>query len=157
MAVHCPHCGSDDIRFSKKRGLFSRVFHLFGLYRFRCWNCNERFRANIWSLRYLPFAKCPSCHRMDLSRWSRDYYSPPSSTILMLGLGAKPVRCAYCRINFWSFRIVKERFDKRKRASRSQIVALPADSQSDFQAPARFAGQDSEPSGAVQSSVTGDL
>lgn len=59
---------------------------------------------------------------MDLSRWSREYYSPPLLTRLMLRLGAKPIRCAYCRVNFWSFRVVKERFDKHKRAARSQVV-----------------------------------
>jgi hypothetical protein len=59
---------------------------------------------------------------MDLSRWTREFYNAPFLTRLMLGLGAKPVRCEYCRNNFWSFRLVREKFSKEKRAARSQIV-----------------------------------
>ncbi len=72
--------------------------------------------------RYLAYAKCPSCHRMDLSRWSRDYYNPPKLTRWMLGIGATPVRCEYCRNNFWSFRFILEKFSKEKRSSRSEVV-----------------------------------
>ena len=59
---------------------------------------------------------------MDLSRWSRDYYNPPTLTRCMLGLGATPVRCEYCRNNFWSFRFIREKFSKDKRAARSHVV-----------------------------------
>jgi len=59
---------------------------------------------------------------MDLSRWSRDYYNPPTFTRWMLGIGATPVRCEYCRNNFWSFRFIREKFSKEKRAARSEVV-----------------------------------
>jgi len=44
----------------------------------------------------------------------------------MLAIGAKPVRCEYCRNNFWSFRLVREKFSKELRAARSQVV-IPVD------------------------------
>lgn len=103
-----------------------RVFQAFGVYLFRCEECGHRFRASIQRFRYIFFAKCPSCHRMDLSRWSREYYSPTLITRIMLAMGAKPIRCEYCRNNFWSFRFVREKFSKEKRAARSQIV-VPVD------------------------------
>jgi hypothetical protein len=98
------------------------MLHLIGIYKFRCEECHSRFRANISLFRFLAYAKCPSCHRMDLSRWSRDYYNPPTLTRWMLGIGATPVRCEYCRNNFWSFRFIREKFSKEKRAARSQVV-----------------------------------
>jgi len=74
--------------------------------------------------RFLAYAKCPSCHRMDLSRWSRDYYNPSTLTRWMLAIGAAPIRCEYCRNNFWSFRFIREKFSREKRAARSH-VAVP--------------------------------
>ncbi|MBM3768938.1 MAG: hypothetical protein FJW32_26455 [Acidobacteria bacterium] len=61
---------------------------------------------------------------MDLSRWSRDYYNPSTLTRWMLAIGAAPIRCEYCRNNFWSFRFIREKFSREKRAARSH-VAVP--------------------------------
>jgi C4-type Zn-finger protein len=126
MVLSCPKCGSDEVRFSRKRSALRWVLRVFGIYRFRCEDCGERFNSNIQSYRHLPYAKCPTCHRMDLSQWNREYYTPGFSTRVALGLGAKPVRCEYCRNNFWSFRVLHERFSKEKRAARSQVV-IPAE------------------------------
>ncbi|HEU0120409.1 MAG TPA: hypothetical protein VFQ91_07790 [Bryobacteraceae bacterium] len=95
---------------------------LFGSYPFRCECCAHLFQANIYSVGNLLYAKCPTCHRMDLGRWSRDYYSPPFATRFMLNVGARPIRCEYCRNNFWSFRMVREKFSREKRAARSQVI-----------------------------------
>lgn len=122
MVLACPKCGSKDIRLSRRRGSVNKLLRLLGRYLFRCENCSQHFHANIISFRYMIFAKCPSCQRMDLGRWSREYYSPRFLTRMMLALGAKPVRCEYCRNNFWSFRLVRENFSKSKRASRSQVL-----------------------------------
>lgn len=138
MVLSCPKCGSDEVRLSRRRFALRRFLQLFGIYHFRCDSCSHLFRDNIHNLRSLPYAKCPSCHRMDLSRWSREYYSPTFLTRFMLGLGAKPVRCEYCRHNFWSFRLVKERFNRAKRAARSQIVVPVAP-------PAPEASRESDP------------
>lgn len=86
----------------------------------------------------IPYAKCPCCHRMDLSRWTREFYSPGWVTRMMLAVGAKPVRCEYCRHNFWSFRFIRERFSKAKRFARSQIVT-PVESDTNESAPLKQA------------------
>ena len=122
MVLACPKCDSDEVRLSRKKLVLRKVLHLFGIYHFRCDDCDHLFRANIHTIAHIIFAKCPCCHRMDLSRWSREYYSPTLLTRAMLALGAKPVRCEYCRNNFWSFRFIQEKFSKEKRFARSQVV-----------------------------------
>lgn len=121
MQLECPKCGSDDVRLSRRRPALGGLAGLIGLYPFRCESCTHLFQSNLYNPRHLLYAKCPSCHRMDLGRWSRDYYSPPFWTRLMLNLGAKATRCEYCRNNFWSFRMVRERFSREKRAARSPV------------------------------------
>ena len=125
MTLECPKCGSDEVRLSRRRSAVTRLLQIFGVYHFRCEDCGWLFKDNIHNLTHLPFAKCPTCHRMDLSRWSRTHYHPPFSTRFMLAIGAKAVRCEYCRNNFWAFRLVKEKFDKAKRMARSRVV-IPA-------------------------------
>jgi predicted nucleic acid-binding Zn ribbon protein len=122
MVLSCPKCGSDEVRLSRRKRALRRLLHVFGIYHFRCEDCGHLFRSNIQRLAHAFFAKCPTCHRMDLSRWTREFYSPGFVTRFMLGLGAKPVRCEYCRNNFWSFRAVREKFSKEKRFARSQVV-----------------------------------
>lgn len=128
MHLACPKCGSDEVRLSRRKLALRKFLHIFGVYLFRCEYCEFLFRANIHSVRHTLYAKCPTCHRMDLGRWSRDYYSPPFITRLMLAFGAKPTRCEYCRNKFWSFRFVREKFSREKRAARS-VVVRPADPQ----------------------------
>ncbi len=98
------------------------LLHFWGVYRFRCESCDRRFYRNISRWEYLVFAKCPGCHRMDLNRWTREYYNPRTWTKILLALGAKPLRCEYCRKNFCSFLSVKEKFSKERRAARSHVV-----------------------------------
>ena len=129
MALICPNCQSGDVRLSRRKRTLRKLFHIFGVYDIRCQDCGHLFRSNIYHLNLIFFAKCPSCHRMDLSRWTREFYNPATTTRCMLGLGAKPVRCEYCRLNFWSFRLVREKFSKAKRFARSPIV-VPVESDS---------------------------
>lgn len=105
-----------------------KFFRIFGIYLFRCEDCGHLFRSSIQRVRNIFYAKCPMCHRMDLSRWTREFYNAPFLTRFMLGCGAKPVRCEYCRNNFWSFRFVREKFSKEKRAARSQVI-IPVESE----------------------------
>lgn len=122
MSFLCPRCGSDEIRLSRRKGLMRRVMHVFGVYSFRCEDCDSLFNSRISAFRHIIFAKCPTCHRMDLGRWSREFYSPRTLTKVMLAIGANPIRCEYCRNNFWSFRLVREKFSKEKRMARSHVV-----------------------------------
>lgn len=71
------------------------------------------------------YAKCPRCHRLDLSKWNTDHYNPPTGTRFAVACGAKPVRCEYCRHNFWSFRRVKMQFSLSARSERSPVI-IPA-------------------------------
>ena len=122
MAHTCPSCGATKFRLSKARGVWERFLQVFGYNPFRCVNCEERFKLRIWSFDHLLYAKCPRCHRMDLSRWSTTRYNASTGTNLRIAMGAKPVRCEYCRCNFASWKAVKERFSYTKRAERSQIL-----------------------------------
>ena len=64
---------------------------------------------------------------MDLARWSREDYRISFFRSLMLGLGAKPYRCEYCRVNFVSFRRRKEKYDpQRRRAQRKRTQTAVA-------------------------------
>jgi hypothetical protein len=45
--AHCPRCGSDDTRRSKRRGAERLLSHV-GLWPYRCGACGERFHR--WSL-----------------------------------------------------------------------------------------------------------
>lgn len=123
MKIYCPKCGSDEVRFSKRKQILRPFLHLCGIYLFRCEKCSGLFDANIHSLPNAIYAKCPSCHRTDLSRWTKEFYRPDFLTKLMLAFGAKPARCEYCRKNFWSFRLIKERYSKEKRSRRSAAVS----------------------------------
>ncbi len=125
MLITCPSCGSESLRTSKARSLSETVLNLIGLFAFRCLDCDHRFRASIWRVRQLFYAKCPRCLRLDLSKWNTTHYSPPFTTSLAVACGAKSVRCEYCRHNFWSFRRVKVQFNPSLRAERSPIV-IPA-------------------------------
>ena len=122
MAHTCPSCGASKFRISKARGLWEHIAQLVGYNPFRCTTCEQRFHIRIWSFQHLIYAKCPRCHRMDLSRWSTTRYNASAGTNIRIALGAKPVRCEYCRCNFDSWKAVKEQFSYSKRAERSQVL-----------------------------------
>lgn len=122
MADCCESCGSSKFRVSKVRGIGEMFGYLFGYQPARCVACDERTTIRVWRLDHLIFAKCPRCHKMDLTKWSTTRYRPDSTTNLKLAFGAKPVRCEYCRCNFASWKPVKEKFSYTKRAGRSQIL-----------------------------------
>jgi len=122
MLITCPCCGSESLRTSKSRSLSAALLNLLGLFAFRCLDCDHRFRASIWRVRQVLYAKCPRCLRLDLSKWNTTHYNPPFTTSLAVACGAKCVRCEYCRHNFWSFRRVKVQFNASLRAERSPIV-----------------------------------
>lgn len=125
MQLACPQCHSEEVRLSRRKVGLRKILRVFGIYHFRCEPCGHLFVANIHDIRHALYAKCDLCHRMDLSRWNRDHYDPPFWTKVMLALGARAVRCEYCRNNFWSFRPIKERYSREKRAARSQVI-VPA-------------------------------
>jgi DNA-directed RNA polymerase subunit RPC12/RpoP len=77
----------------------------------RCLDCKTRFVASTLILEDLRFARCPHCYRMDLNGWTGKTYTPPFLMMgLKIALGARRLRCEYCRFNFASFRRRKEVF-----------------------------------------------
>lgn len=101
--------------------LGERILSWLGRYQLRCKDCQHRFAARVWKLADLRYARCPKCYRMDLSTWTEEHYLPKFVTLTRLRLGAKRLRCEYCRFNFAGFRPVKQRY-KRKRSGRSAPV-----------------------------------
>jgi DNA-directed RNA polymerase subunit RPC12/RpoP len=81
-----------------------------GVYPFRCGDCKQRFELSIWSLKTIPYSRCPLCLRMDLNTWNEVKYPSTAWQRFRISLGGKPYRCEYCRCNFVSFRRRKERF-----------------------------------------------
>ncbi len=85
-----------------------------GIRPLRCRDCRTRFVDQTWNLSDLGYSRCPKCMRMDLSSWDERHYSPPNYMLLLLKLGGHPYRCEYCRLNFVSFRRLKEKFSFRR-------------------------------------------
>ncbi|MBL8209153.1 MAG: hypothetical protein JNK87_00495 [Bryobacterales bacterium] len=116
MFVDCPSCGSKHVRHSRRLSIPERIISLFGYHTLRCNDCKHRFRQKVWHLRDWIWSRCPRCYRTDLSTWSEEHYSPKTRTLIKLRLGAKRLRCEYCRFNFAGFRPVKERYKFRRRS-----------------------------------------
>lgn len=116
MNIVCPECGSADIRASLSRTLGESIAKFFGFFRFRCRDCDTRFSGQIWDVSNIFWAKCPRCYRMDLSTWDPEHYRYPTRWLLLMHLGAKCIRCEYCRHNFLSYRRAKYKFVRKKAA-----------------------------------------
>lgn len=115
MSTACPKCGSRYLRPSRKRSFSERLGTLRLVSPFRCLDCKVRFFAPsiVWA--DLFYAKCPRCHRMDLSGWTgKTYRYPPFWVAFKVALGANKFRCEYCRFNFASFRRRREVFTFRR-------------------------------------------
>ncbi len=120
MPLDCPKCGSRDLRYSRRRTAGERVRSWIGVRPLRCRDCRHRFVERTWRLSSLKYARCPNCWRMDLNSWSTESYRPTWMDSLLLGLGGRPYRCEYCRINFVSFRAWRERFTFKRWKKRRQ-------------------------------------
>jgi hypothetical protein len=121
----CPQCGGRDLRYSRLRTVSERCWTWFGIRPLRCRDCRLRFLERTWRLGNIRFARCPMCWRMDLARWSEEDYYVPALKKLLLRTGAKPYRCAYCRVNFVSFRprLMRYRSSHRPHEAVGQPVA----------------------------------
>lgn len=106
----CPACQSRNLRFSRARTAAERLGKLAGLSPVRCRDCQHRFIQSVWGFRSILYARCPRCHRMNLSSWSETHYNIRWTMRLKLLMGARRFRCEPCRCNFASFRRLKERY-----------------------------------------------
>ncbi len=109
MQLACPNCGTREAKVSSVRGIGEALKSLVGIYQLRCRRCKTRWETSAWADGAWKYARCPRCYRQDLTTWSLKYYNPPSSTMLMLQLGAKRFRCAACRCNFASFKPCRDK------------------------------------------------
>jgi Zn finger protein HypA/HybF involved in hydrogenase expression len=123
MRVVCPECGSEDVRFSRERGLAEKLRAIVGIHPVRCRDCRHRYNENLWRFSTLMYAHCPRCYRGDLGLWSLDEYRPRLRQRLLLGFGAKPYRCKACRTHFVSFR------PRRRNRRRADSVKDPVRTQ----------------------------
>lgn len=114
MHIHCPACGSSNVRHSRSVNLAGRLLSLAGRQVFRCRECRLRFRAQVWRLRDLIYARCPDCFCEALARWSPSHYGVSLWAGFRLLLGAQPYYCARCRRRFVSFRPRKRRAGGRR-------------------------------------------
>ncbi|MBV6430294.1 MAG: hypothetical protein IANPNBLG_00403 [Bryobacteraceae bacterium] len=114
MFISCPSCGSRNVRHSRVQHFGEHILSLLGRDSLRCKDCQHRFLARIWRFTDLRYARCPCCYRTELSTWSEDHYIAKWFTSLMLALGAKRIRCEYCRFNFASFRPVRQVYRFRR-------------------------------------------
>lgn len=121
--VHCPSCGSGHIRHSRRPSLLERIASLFGRHTLRCTDCQHRFSSRVWRFSDLRYSRCPLCYRTTLSEWSETRYIPRFRTLVWIRLGAKRLRCEFCRFNFAGFRPVKEIYQRRP--SSTQIQSSP--------------------------------
>ncbi|MGE5645867.1 MAG: hypothetical protein ACM336_08760 [Acidobacteriota bacterium] len=114
MSLLCPHCKSRNLRYARIRSFAERLGTLVGIRPLRCRDCRTRFIERTWRLSAIRYARCPRCWREDLTRWSLNDYCPPAGVRLLLSLGAHPFRCAYCRVNFVSFRRRRLKYVRNK-------------------------------------------
>ena len=109
----CPVCGSRHLRDSAPQSAREWLRSVTGIVPLRCRSCGTRFSSPLWNFAGWQYARCPKCFRMDLAPWSEEYRKPPKRMILQMRLGAKPYRCEICRVNFVSFRALKEAYAGR--------------------------------------------
>lgn len=115
--VCCPGCGSSNVRLARRQNAIEFVEEWVGVYALRCRDCSLRFQKRVWSLQSLMWAKCPRCYRTELTYWSEQYYRAGAWSRFLLGIGANPARCDFCRCNFVSFRPVKKTRSRPPKAS----------------------------------------
>ena len=128
--VHCPSCGSDHIRHARYKSIAERFASVFGIHPLRCKDCQYRFASRVWRLVDLRYSRCPRCYRTVLSTWSESHYIPRFWTLIWLRLGARRLRCEFCRFNFAGFRPVKEVYSSRYGRGQEAAAILAQESRS---------------------------
>lgn len=118
--LSCPKCGSRNLRYARLRDAQERWRRWLGIRPLRCRDCRCRFTDRTWRITSLQYARCPRCWRTDLASWKREDCQVPARIEFLLWLGAKPLRCEYCRCNFVSFRKLHEKFSFHRWRKRRQ-------------------------------------
>ncbi len=114
MSVCCPKCGSRFLKIAKISGAGIRFAALRGIHALQCGDCKNRFTGRTLVVSDVRYARCPKCLRMDLNLWSEREFQGTRWMRMLIRMGARRLRCEYCRFNFASFRKRKEIFTFRR-------------------------------------------
>jgi C4-type Zn-finger protein len=101
--MNCPVCKSKDARRSRRQYAADYIFSVFGLYPWRCKQCETRFHSRLMSLSDTLHAHCPICGNPDLKRISSEYVDS-SFAFLWRRLSVPAYRCEPCRHKYFSVR-----------------------------------------------------
>ncbi len=107
--VSCPECTSGDVAVRQPRGVYDFLMELCGSYRFRCRNCQHKFRGSPVRFKDLLYAKCPGCLNQDLSEARPEMVETGAMVTVRSALGANKHHCEHCGTVFASFRPVRGR------------------------------------------------
>jgi phage FluMu protein Com len=99
---------------SRRRNFGEKLGEWFGRHHLRCRSCRKRFLLRTWSWKSWLYARCPQCHRTDLTTWLESHYQLTWLKVAGIRLGGKRLRCDPCRCNFVSFRLRKEKYRRHK-------------------------------------------
>lgn len=97
-----------------------RVLSPLGILPWRCGDCRKRFYATLAPLRFLLHARCPRCGNLELESIRRERLERNRPAQLATYLGAKAVRCEYCRENFAAWRLLWHADERNAHASLEQ-------------------------------------
>lgn len=104
--MFCPRCQSNDC-FRSHRRKWEYTLSLLGIMPWRCVACRKRFYARRVPLWFLHHAHCPRCGNLELLIVRPHKLERHPLARLATLLGARALRCDYCRLNFASWRFLK--------------------------------------------------
>ena len=99
----CPVCKSKDARRSRRQNIPDYLFSAFGVYPWRCRNCETRFYARLMTLSDSLHAHCPICGNHELKRISPEHVNTPLAFLWRM-TSIPAYRCEPCRYKYFSIR-----------------------------------------------------
>ncbi|HEY4977984.1 MAG TPA: hypothetical protein VII25_02345 [Candidatus Acidoferrum sp.] len=112
----CPICKKKRTRRSHRQTITDHIVSLFGVYPWRCTDCQARFHSRLMPLSHLFRAHCPYCGNLDLRRISPDFVDSPFAMLCRL-FRVPALRCDPCRHKYFSILPLKETDEQAYTAS----------------------------------------
>jgi hypothetical protein len=97
----CPICKKIGARRSHRQTIADHMISIFGVYPWRCQNCQSRFHSRLFPLSILFRAHCPFCGNLELRRISPDFVDTPLAVVWRT-LNIPAFRCDPCRHKYFS-------------------------------------------------------
>ncbi|HLH03099.1 MAG TPA: hypothetical protein VKX25_10035 [Bryobacteraceae bacterium] len=98
----CIHCGSGELRRSRRTSLADLPKILMGKYPFRCLNCKERMWIDLF--RKGRQVRCPRCLTADVISIPDERVHFGFWKVQLMRMGARAYRCSFCAHKFVSFK-----------------------------------------------------